>query len=77
MTELCRNEDWSAVFYETDIQKSYNILESKVKKIIDIIAPLRKVIISEKHPISNHSLRSLENRCQTLYKKMKKARTDK
>jgi len=41
------------------------------------VAPLRKVVISEKHPISNHALRSLENRRQTLYKKMKKTRSDK
>ncbi len=41
------------------------------------MAPLRKVVISEKHPISNHTLRSLENRRQTLYKRMKKTRSDK
>ena len=77
MALLCKNEDWSSVFIESDMQKSYNILEEKVKKIIDIVAPLRKVVISEKHPISNHALRSLENRRQTLYKKMKKTRSDK
>jgi len=77
MAALCGNEDWSSVFNEPDIQKSYDILEYKIKKIIDTVAPLRKVVISEKHPISNHTLRSLENRRQTLYKRMKKTRSDK
>jgi hypothetical protein len=77
MAALCSKEDWGSVFNESDVQKSYNILEYKVKKIIDIVAPLRKVIISEKHPISNHALRSLENRRQTLYKRMKKRKSDK
>ena len=36
-----------------------------------------KVVISEKHPVSNHALRSLENRRETLYKKMKRSKTDK
>jgi hypothetical protein len=48
MASLCKNEDWSSVFIESDMKKSYNILEEKVKKIIDIVAPLRKVVISEK-----------------------------
>ena len=71
----CRNEDWSGIFNEPNLQSSYDILETKVKKIIDTTAPLRKVVICEKHPISNHTLRSLENRCRTLYKKMKRTKT--
>jgi hypothetical protein len=45
----------SSVFIESDMQKSYNILEEKVKKIIDIVAPLRKVVISEKTSIQQPS----------------------
>ena len=65
------------MFNKLDIQVGYNILEAKLQGIINIVAPLRKIVISEKHPISNHSLRSLENRRKTLYKKMKKSKTDK
>ena len=74
---LCSREDWSSIFNESNLQTSYDILEAKVKKIIDTVAPLRKIVICEKHPISNHTLRSLENRRRTLYKKMKKTKTSK
>jgi len=77
MAALCRNEDWSSVFSKLNIQESYDILESKLQNIIDFAAPLRKIVICEKHPISNHSLRSLENRRRTLYKKMKNKKTSK
>jgi len=77
MAELCRLEDWSQVFQEPELQKSYDIFESKLKHIINLVAPLRKIIVSEKHPISNHSLRSLENRRKTLYKKMKMIKSNK
>ena len=77
MAELCRMEDWGHVFQEPDLQKSYDIFESKLKQIIDSVAPLRKILVCEKHPISNHSLRSLENRRKTLYKKMKKVKSSK
>jgi hypothetical protein len=33
MALLCKNEDWSSVFIESDMQKSYNILEEKVEKM--------------------------------------------
>ena len=75
MSILCGAEDWSSVYSTVDVQEGYNIIENKLKNIIDILAPLRKVIISEKHPVSNHVLRSLENRRTTLYKKMKRSRT--
>jgi hypothetical protein len=77
MAALCINEDWSSIFNETDLQTSYNILEHKIKTIIDFAAPLRKIVICEKHPTSNHTLRSLENRRKTLYKKMKIRKTNK
>ena len=77
MATLCGVEDWSSVYSTMDMQEGYNIVENKLRIIIDTIAPLRKVVISEKHPISNHALRSLENRRKTLYKKMKKSKTDK
>jgi len=77
MSFVCSNEDWSTVFNETDIQKCYNTVEQKLQEVINTVAPLRKVIISEKHPISNHTLRSLENRRRTLYKKMKRAKSEK
>jgi len=41
-----------------DVQEGYNINERKLTNIINTIAPLQKVVISEKHPISNHVLRS-------------------
>ena len=75
MSTLCEAEDWSSVYSTMDVQEGYDIIESKLTNIINTLAPLRKVVISEKHPISNHALRSLENRRTTLYKKMKKART--
>ena len=75
MSTLCEAEDWSSVYSTMDVQGGYDIIESKLTNIINTLAPLRKVVISEKHPISNHALRSLENRRTTLYKKMKKART--
>ena len=77
MATLCCAEDWSSVYSSTDMQEGYNIVESKLLNIIDTLAPFRKIVISEKHPISNHALRSLENRRQTLYKKMKRSKTDK
>ena len=76
MATLCNAEDWSSVYRTTEVQEGYNIVESKLLKIINSLAPFRKIIISEKHPISNHALRSLENRRQTLYKKMKRSKTD-
>ena len=75
IVELCSCEDWSVIFNEEDLQKGYNTFETKLQTIIDRAAPMRKLIISEKHPIANHSLRSLENRRRTLYKKMKKRKT--
>ena len=75
IVELCRTEDWSAIFNEGDLQESYNLFEGKLQNIINSAAPMRKLIISEKHPITNHSLKSLENRRRTLYKKMKKRKT--
>ena len=77
MATLCSAEDWSSVYNTTDVQEGYNIVESKLLNIINTLAPYRKIVISEKHPISNHALRSLENRRQTLYRKMKKSMTDK
>ena len=77
MAVICGAEDWSNVYNTNDTQKSYDIVENKLKNIIDTLAPLHKVIISEKHPVSNHALRSLENCRVTLYKKMKKSRTEK
>jgi hypothetical protein len=53
-----------------------NIVKSKLLNIIDTIAPYRRIAISEKHPISNHALRSLENHQQTLHKNMKRSKTD-
>ena len=76
MAASCSAEDWSVVYSTTDMQEGYNIVESKLLSIIDTIAPFRRIVISEKHPISNHALRSLENRRQTLYKKMKRSKTD-
>jgi hypothetical protein len=77
MTTLCSAEDWSSVYTTVDMQEGYDIVESKLLNIIDTLAPFRKIVISEKHPISNHALRSLENRRQTLYRKMKRSRTEK
>ena len=77
MSILCESEDWSSVYSTVDVQEGYNIIENKLINIINTLAPLRKVVISEKHPISNHALRSLENRRTTLYKKMKKSKTEK
>ena len=76
MATLCSAEDWSSVYSTTDVQEGYNIVESKLLNIIDTLAPFRRIVISEKHPISNHALRSLENRRQTLYRKMKRTKTD-
>jgi len=77
MSILCEAEDWSSIYSTVDVQEGYNIIENKLTNIINTLAPLRKVVISEKHPISNHALRSLENRRTTLYKKMKKSKTAK
>jgi len=77
MSILCEAEDWSSVYSTVNVQEGYNIIENKLTNIINTLAPLRKVVISEKHPISNHALRSLENRRTTLYKKMKRSRTEK
>jgi len=74
---LCETEDWSDVYNTADTQECYNILEKKLTNIVNTVAPLRKVIICEKHPISNHALRSLENRRRTLYKRMKNSKTNK
>jgi hypothetical protein len=75
IAELCRSEDWGSIFSEGDLQESYNHFEDKLQNIINNVAPMRKLIISEKHPLTNHSLRSLENRRRTLYKKMKTRKT--
>jgi hypothetical protein len=77
MSVLCQAEDWSSVYSTVNIQEGYNIIENKLINIINFLAPMRKVVISEKHPVSNHTLRSLENRRTTLYKKMKRSRTAK
>jgi len=77
MSILCGAEDWSSIYSTVDVQEGYNIIENKLLNIIDTLAPLRKVVISEKNPISNHALRSLENRRTTLYKRMKRSKTDK
>jgi hypothetical protein len=77
MSMLCEAEDWSSVYSTEDVQEGYNIIENKLTNIINTLAPFRKVVISEKHPVSNHALRSLENRRTTLYKKMKSSRTAK
>ena len=74
---MCENIDWSNVYNQTDTQLGYNLLESQVKEISNTVAPLWKVVISEQHPISNHTLRSLENCRNTLYMKMKKRKTSK
>ncbi len=77
MAFLCEVEDWSSVYRTEDMQEGYDIVETKLTNIINTLAPLRKVVVSEKHPISNHALRSLENRRTTLYKKMKRSRSAK
>ncbi len=77
MSFLCQEEDWNSIYSTEDVQESYNILQNKLSNIINTLAPLRKVVITEKHPISNHALRTLENRRSTLYKKMKRSRSEK
>ena len=77
MAILCAAEDWSDVFREPNLQICYDILESKLHTIINSVAPMRKIIVCEKHTVSNHSLRSLEKRRQTLYSKMRKSKTEK
>jgi hypothetical protein len=74
---ICEAEDWSSIYSTVGVQEGYNIIENKLTNIINTLAPLRKVVISEKHPISNHALRSLENRRTTLFKKMKKSKAAK
>ena len=77
MSILCGEEDWSNVYSTVDVQEGYDIIENKLKNINNTLAPMRKVVNSEKHPDSDHALRSLENRRTMLYKRMKRSRTKK
>jgi len=77
MSILCVTEDWSSIYSTVYVQEGYNIIENKLTNIINTLAQLQKVVISGKHPISNHALRSLENQQTALYKKMKKSKTEK